>query len=90
MPPYFCDHDNGTSPFKHNLKKAIKNVTGLNPKVSLSGGTSDGRFFAAADCQVIEMGIPCLTAHQVDERVEVKELETLEKIYCQLLEDILL
>src|SRR5262249_31195280 len=47
--------------------QAITSVTGLTPKLSTEGGTSDGRFIAPLGCEVIELG-PCNnTIHQVNE-----------------------
>lgn len=66
-------------------QKAIEQVTQLKPKLSTSGGTSDGRFIAATGCQVVEIGVCNDTIHQIDERVRVKDLEQLAEIYYQLL-----
>jgi len=66
--------------------RAIREVTTLEPALSTSGGTSDGRFIAPSGCQVVELG-PCnATIHQVDERVAVEELAPLARIYERVLE----
>ncbi len=64
---------------------AIQAVTGLQPELSTGGGTSDGRFLAPAGTQVIELGPPGDTLHQVNERVRISDLETLEEIYLAIL-----
>jgi succinyl-diaminopimelate desuccinylase len=66
--------------------RSIREVTGIEPDLSTSGGTSDGRFIAPTGCQVVELG-PCNgTIHQVDERVALDELAPLAIIYQRLLE----
>ena len=69
--------------------KAIKDVTGIDTKLSTTGGTSDGRFIAPTGVQVVEMG-PCnLTIHKIDECVTVEDLEPLSNIYLKLIENLL-
>ena len=63
------------------VNNAIETVTGSLPKLSTSGGTSDGRFIAPTGAQVIELG-PCnATIHQVNECVSCNDLIKLEEIY---------
>lgn len=64
---------------------AVKEVTGMYPVLSTTGGTSDARFIKDY-CPVIEFGTTGRTAHMVDERVEVKTLEGLVKIYQRVIE----
>jgi len=75
-----------TPPGAHSemLRKAIKNVTGIDPELSTTGGTSDARFIRA-HCPVIEFGIVGLTMHKVDERVAVSDMHALTDIYSQVL-----
>ena len=68
---------------------AIKSVTGLEPELSTSGGTSDGRFIAPTGAQVLELGPTNATIHQIDECVGIDELDTLENIYYTMLEELL-
>jgi succinyl-diaminopimelate desuccinylase len=64
---------------------AIEAVSGAAPRLSTSGGTSDGRFIAPSGCQVVELG-PCnATIHKVDERVAVHDLEPLARMYAGIL-----
>ena len=63
---------------------AVKEVTGLTPVLSTTGGTSDARFIKDY-CPVIEFGTTGRTSHMVDERVEVKTLEGLASIYQAML-----
>src|ERR1700733_12367036 len=64
---------------------AIEEVTGRQPELSTSGGTSDARFIANY-CPVIEFGLVGQTMHQIDERTPVSDLEKLTKIYRGVLE----
>ncbi|MDC9714688.1 MAG: succinyl-diaminopimelate desuccinylase [Gammaproteobacteria bacterium] len=94
---YKIDWNHSGYPFltpKGNLvsacTQAIKEVKGIDSKLSTSGGTSDGRFIAPIlDAQVVELGPLNATIHQVDECVSVKDLEDLSDIYYQILKNIL-
>ena len=68
------------------LADAIKQVTGLTPELSTTGGTSDARFIKN-HCPVIEFGLINATIHQVDEQVPLEHLETLTAIYGQFIEN---
>ncbi|TAK76272.1 MAG: succinyl-diaminopimelate desuccinylase, partial [Gammaproteobacteria bacterium] len=68
---------------------AIKDITGLDVKLSTGGGTSDGRFIAPTGAKVIELGVSHATAHQIDECVRVEDLKTLVTIYDKLLKILL-
>ena len=75
--------------FKDKVAGAIQAVTGTVPQFDTGGGTSDARFVAAHGCPVIELG-PCNeTIHQINERVSLQDLETLPRIYLNVLESIL-
>lgn len=67
------------------VEKAIKSATGHYPVISTSGGTSDGRFFASEHTQVVEVGVPNTTIHQINEHIHVSDLLTLEDIYTDIL-----
>ena len=64
---------------------AVLEVMGRAPVLSTTGGTSDARFIKDY-CPVIEFGTTGRTSHMVNERVEVKTLEGLAKIYQRMLE----
>ncbi|MES2141638.1 MAG: succinyl-diaminopimelate desuccinylase [Pseudomonadota bacterium] len=69
---------------------AIKEITGVTPKLSTSGGVSDARFIAPLGTEVIEFG-PCnRSIHQINECVSITELEQLALIYEALLKKLLL
>lgn len=84
--PYFTDNTRADGiQLIEEVERAIYKVTHRFPRLSTSGGTSDGRFIAHEKCQVIELGVPNQTIHQVNERVKVDDLITLTKIYQELL-----
>ena len=68
------------------VSKACKEVLGISPELSTSGGTSDGRFIAPSGAEVVELG-PCnATIHQVDENVMLTDPERLARTYQRILE----
>ena len=72
------------------VARAIKSVTGIDTKLSTSGGTSDGRFIADICPQVIECGPTNATIHKINECIRLDELEQLPQIYLQTLENLLI
>ncbi len=64
---------------------AIAAETGLVPKLSTSGGTSDARFIKDY-CPVLEFGPTNGTIHQTDERISVEELKATTRIYRRVLD----
>jgi succinyl-diaminopimelate desuccinylase len=72
-------------PFVDLVSRTIKDVTGREPKLSTSGGTSDARFIKDY-CPVLEFGLVGQTMHQVDEHTTVADLATLTAVYRQILD----
>ncbi|MDF3047502.1 MAG: succinyl-diaminopimelate desuccinylase [Candidatus Midichloriaceae bacterium] len=70
--------------FAYKLAKVVEEVSGIKPKFSTSGGTSDARFIQKY-CQVAEFGLLNDTAHKVDEYTSIENLVKLEKIYYNLI-----
>jgi len=68
------------------VQQAIHDITGLTTELSTTGGTSDGRFIAQICPQVIELGPPNASIHQVDENIRVADIEPLTNIYRRTLE----
>ncbi|MCG7392092.1 succinyl-diaminopimelate desuccinylase [Microvirga sp. ACRRW] len=66
------------------ISDAIEAETGIRPKLSTTGGTSDARFIVK-DCPVVEFGLVGQTMHQIDERVAVADLDRLTAIYRKVL-----
>ena len=67
------------------VKNSIKEVTGLDPKCTTDGGTSDGRFIAPTGSQVVELGPGNASIHKVNESVRKDDLDELNKIYKKIL-----
>jgi succinyl-diaminopimelate desuccinylase len=65
--------------------EAIRQVTGKPPRLSTSGGTSDGRFIAPTGAQVLELGPVNATIHKVNECVHAGSIGTLSMIYERIL-----
>ncbi|ODT73501.1 MAG: succinyl-diaminopimelate desuccinylase [Nitrosomonadales bacterium SCN 54-20] len=72
------------------VNAAIHTVTGIEPELSTSGGTSDGRFIADICPQVVELGPRNATIHKINEYVEVSDLDQLPQIYQLTMESLLL
>ncbi len=68
---------------------AIEKVTGTRTELSTAGGTSDGRFIAPTGAQVLELGPVNATIHQINECVKVSDLELLDKVYYEILKELL-
>jgi succinyl-diaminopimelate desuccinylase len=64
---------------------AVERQTARTPRLTTSGGTSDARFVKDY-CPVVELGPTNATIHMADERLAVSELETLTRVYRDVLE----
>lgn len=63
------------------LAASIKNITGLETKLSTAGGTSDARFMGAFGIDVVEFGVVNDTIHAPNERTPIKEVEALCTVF---------
>jgi succinyl-diaminopimelate desuccinylase len=70
--------------FVDMVSSAIADVTGREPALSTSGGTSDARFIKDY-CPVVEFGLVNATMHKIDECVATADLVTLTAIYRRIL-----
>jgi len=70
-------------------RAAVLEAVGIEPELSTTGGTSDGRFIAEICGQVIEVGPLNGTIHKIDECIAVADLEPLSRIYQAILEGLL-
>jgi succinyl-diaminopimelate desuccinylase len=68
---------------------AVAEVTGVLPKLSTGGGTSDGRFIAPLGAQVVELGVVNASIHKVNERVRVSDIDALQQMYFNVLRRLL-
>ncbi len=69
------------------LVSAIREETGIEPELSTSGGTSDGRFLIKL-CPVVDFGLPNASMHKVGEHAAVEDIRALARIYARLLEKV--
>jgi succinyl-diaminopimelate desuccinylase len=71
--------------FSALMARVVKDVTGIEPELSTSGGTSDARFIKDY-CPVAEFGLVGQTMHKVDERIAVADIRALADIYAAVLD----
>lgn len=69
--------------------EAIGDVAGISPRLSTTGGTSDGRFLSEICPHVIELGPTNATIHKVNEYVPLADLDALPRMYRAILERLL-
>ena len=72
-------------PLSDLIARAVETVLGTRPELGTTGGTSDARFIKDY-APVAELGLLNTTAHKVDERVSVADLERLSTIYGAVLD----
>lgn len=75
-----------TGSLTNNISKAIEIETGIQTKMSTSGGTSDGRFLCNISKEIVEFG-PCNdTIHKINECIKINDLERIKNIYYKTLD----
>ncbi|MGB5963970.1 MAG: succinyl-diaminopimelate desuccinylase [Sulfurimonadaceae bacterium] len=67
------------------IDAAIEKVTGIRPKHSTAGGTSDARYIAPCGVDVIEFGVRNDTIHAPNERTTREEVEKLHEVFCEVI-----
>lgn len=67
------------------LRASIMQVGKIEANLSTTGGTSDARFFAAHQVEVVELGVPNDRIHALDERVNERDLFALYEIFKDFL-----
>jgi succinyl-diaminopimelate desuccinylase len=67
------------------IDAAIEKVTGIKPKHSTAGGTSDARYIAPCGVDVIEFGVRNDTIHAPNERTTRKEVEKLYAVFQEVI-----
>jgi succinyl-diaminopimelate desuccinylase len=72
-------------PLLDHVCDSIHRITGIQARRDTGGGTSDGRFLAAVGVPVVELGLTNDTIHQIGERVRIDELDTLTRIYTDII-----
>lgn len=71
------------------VSAAVQAITGVQPVLSTSGGTSDGRFIAPLGAQVVELGVINASIHKVNESVRLEDIDTLHALYLSTLRQLL-
>lgn len=71
------------------VQNALKQVTGRRARPDTGGGTSDGRFIAPTGAQVVELGPLNGSIHKIDEHTPVADIDTLSRVYEQVLVNLL-
>lgn len=94
--PYRCAWRHSGEPFLSHagpltaaVADAVHAITGRRPKLSTSGGTSDGRFIAPTGAEVVELGPSNATIHKRDEHVTADDLIKLSSIYEAVLQTLI-
>ena len=72
-------------PFVDMVAAAIRDMTGIEPERSTSGGTSDSRFLHTL-APICDFGPPNATMHKRDEAIALDDLHALVAIYRRLIE----
>ena len=63
---------------------AVQAVSGVQPELSTTGGTSDARFIRSL-CEVVEFGLVGASMHKADECASVADIRQLTLIYRRLI-----
>ncbi|NBX84639.1 MAG: succinyl-diaminopimelate desuccinylase [Gammaproteobacteria bacterium] len=75
--------------FLEICQNSIEKINQKRAELSTSGGTSDARFIAPYGIDVIELGLPNATMHQINERTSRQELQKLTDIYFEICQQVL-
>lgn len=93
---YEIEWDHSGNPFLtdnhawlHNVAQAMATVTGYKPKMTTTGGTSDGRFIAPYGIKTIELGFCNATIHKVNECIKVDHIPQLQQLYYTIIDALL-
>ncbi len=81
--PFVTDAD---TKIVRTLDAAIEAVTGMRPKHSTAGGTSDARFIAPYGIDVIEFGVKNDTIHAPNECTTPEQVEGLYRVFKKVIE----
>ncbi|HKV16620.1 MAG TPA: succinyl-diaminopimelate desuccinylase [Reyranella sp.] len=72
-------------PLSELVAGAVRDVAGVDPELSTTGGTSDARFIRSY-CPVLEFGLVGESMHKVDEKSAIADLRTLARVYETMLD----
>jgi|TARA_B110000014_G_C20121638_1_gene594674 succinyl-diaminopimelate desuccinylase len=63
------------------MADAVKEISDIEPTISTTGGTSDGRFISKLCDQVVEFGPINESIHKINENVYISDIEKLKDVY---------
>ncbi len=94
--PFKLDIEQSSKPFitdrnskiVKTMSKSIQNIIGITPTLSTGGGTSDARFFGEFGVDTVEFGVKNDTIHSVNERTTLSEVESLYRVFKNLIKEI--
>jgi len=72
------------------VQTAVRKVTGLDPELSTTGGTSDGRFISPAGADVVEFGAINATIHKANEEIRIADIDRMRETYNEILKQLML
>jgi len=72
------------------VQTAVRKVTGLDPELSTTGGTSDGRFISPAGADVVEFGAINATIHKANEEIRITDIDRMRETYNEILKQLML
>jgi succinyl-diaminopimelate desuccinylase len=72
------------------VQAAVREVTGNDPELSTTGGTSDGRFISPAGADVVEFGAINATIHKANEEIDADDIERMRATYAVILAKLML
>ena len=72
-------------PLSNLVAGAVRDVAGVDPELSTTGGTSDARFIRGY-CPVLEFGLVGESMHKVDEKSAIADLKMLARVYETVLD----
>jgi succinyl-diaminopimelate desuccinylase len=67
------------------VSNSVNEIADYMPELNAKGGTSDGRFVAKMNSEIVELGPVNKSIHQIDEHVKISDIWTLKDIYKQIL-----
>ena len=71
------------------MQAAVRKVTGLDPELSTTGGTSDGRFISPEGTDVVEFGAINATIHKANEEIRIADIDRMRDTYYEILKELM-